>query len=271
MSSERERITSVLLEEWASIDGLLESLPPEAWAAPTDLPGWDVSDNVAHLIGIEATLLGDPAPDAAPELAERSHVHNDLGAMNEAWVESFRGVPPDEVLARYRQVTARRADALRAMTDEDFSAPTWTPVGEADYGRFMQIRTFDCWFHEQDIREAVGRPGNVDGAAAQEALDEVARMLGYVVAKRAGAPQGSAVTFVLEGPIRRELHVVVDGRARVAAELDREPDVTIRLASDLFMRLAGGRVAATQVLDRVQLEGDTELARTILDRLGYVI
>ena len=269
--SERGRITAVLLEEWHAIDALLDSLPAEAWSTPTDLPGWDVRDNVAHLIGIEATLLGEAAPVAAPELAEREHVHNDLGAMNEAWVESFRSVPPAEVLSRFRDVTSRRAEALRAMTDEEFLAPSWTPVGEADYARFMQIRTFDSWFHEQDIREAVGRPGNLDTAPAEEALGEVVRTLGFVVGKRAGAPQGTAVTFWLDGPIHREVHVLVDGRAQVVAELDRPPDTMIRLGSDTFMRLAGGRVEARAVLDRVHLEGDVDLGSQILGHLGYVI
>ena len=269
--SEREHITAVLLEEWATIDALLDSLPVEDWSTPTDLPGWDVRDNVAHLIGIEATLLGDPSPEVAADLAEREHVRNDLGAMNEAWVESFRSVPPGEVLARFREVTARRAEALRAMTDEDFAAPSWTPVGDATYARFMKIRTFDCWFHEQDIREAVGRPGNLDTAPAVMSLDEVVAMLGFVVGKRAGAPQGSAVTFSLDGPIRREVHVAVDGRAAVVDELDRAPDTTIRLGSDTFMRLAGGRVEARAVLDRVHVDGDVDLGTQILGHLGYLI
>lgn len=269
--SGRERIVATLLEEWATIDALLESLPDDAWSTPTDLPGWDVRDNVAHLIGIEATILGDPAPEVAPELAQRPHVHNDLGAMNEAWVESFRTAEPAEVLARYRDVVARRSEALRAMTDEEFAAPSWTPVGDADYARFMQIRTFDCWFHEQDIREAVGRPGNLDSAPAEESLGEVVRMLGFVVAKRAGAPQGTTVTFSLEGPIHRQVHVAVDGRARVVDALERAADTTIRLGSDTFMRLAGGRVAVREVLDRVRLEGDVELGTRILEHLGYVI
>lgn len=269
--NDRERITDTLLEEWASIDELLRSLPDAAWSTPTDLPGWDVRDNVAHLIGIEATLLGDPQPEPTPDLAERAHVRNDLGAMNEAWVEHFRSVEPAEVRERFREVTARRAEQLRAMTDEEFAAPSWTPVGEADYARFMQIRTFDCWFHEQDVREAVGLPGNLEGAAAQEALGEVVRMLGYVVGKRAGAPSGSAVTFRLEGPIRRELHVAVEGRALVVEDLDRPADVTISLDSATFMRLAGGRVEARSVLDRVRIDGDVELGNQILGQLGYTI
>ena len=37
------------------------------------------------------------------------------------------------------------------------------------------------------------------------------------------------------------------------------------------MRLAGGRVDARAVLDRVQLEGDVDLGSQILGHLGYVI
>ena len=67
----------------------------------------------------------------------------------------------------------------------------------------MRIRTFDCWLHEQDIRDAVGRPGGEDGAAAALALDEMTSAIGYVVGKKAGAPQGSRVRFDLTGPAAR--------------------------------------------------------------------
>ena len=40
-----------------------------------------------------------------------------------------------------------------------------TPAGPDTYGRFMRVRIFDCWMHEQDIRRAVGRPGHVEGPA----------------------------------------------------------------------------------------------------------
>ena len=68
----------------------------------------------------------------------------------------------------------------------------------------MRIRAFDCWLHEQDIRDAVGRPGGEEGPAAEAALDEIAAALGYVVGKKAGAPQGSRVRFELTGPAARD-------------------------------------------------------------------
>lgn len=270
-AGQREHIVEVLTKEWEDIATLLEQLDDAAWSTPTDLPGWDVKAVVAHIIGIEATLAGDPQPAAPQDLAQRDHVRNDMGERNEAWVELLRREPPADMLRRLREVTARRAEQLRTMTDEDFSAPSWTPAGNDTYARFMQIRIFDCWMHEQDVRHAVGRPGNEDGAAAIESIGETTRVLGYVVGKLAGAPDGSAVTFSLTGPVTKELHVVVDGRGAVVDSLDRAPDVRISLDSSTFMRLAGGRVDARAVLDRIQMEGDVDLGAQIVGHLGYTI
>lgn len=269
--AEHERIVRVLVDEWAAIRDLLATLGDEEWSRPTALPAWDVRDVVAHLIGIEATLLGEPQPPPPADLAARTHVRNELGAANEAWVEAMRALRPREVLDRFVEVTDRRAAALGSMTAEDFAAPSWTPAGEATYGRFMQIRILDCWFHDQDVRDAVGRPGNDGGPAAEEALDEVVRSLGYVVGKRAAAPEGAAVTFSLTGPVRRDVHVRVAGRAEVVEELERPADAVIRTDSATFFRLAGGRVTAADVRDRLELGGDTELATRIADRLGFMI
>lgn len=267
----RDELVPQLIDEWAAIDALLSSLTPEEWARPTPLPGWDVQDAVAHIIGTEAMLAGDEMPAVATDVKALSHVRNDIAATNEVWVESLRGTEPAAVLDRFRSVTSRRATALAAMTKEDFDAPSWTPVGKSTYGRFMQIRLFDCWMHEQDIRDAVSRPGHEDGAAAEASVDEIERALGFVVGKRAGAPDGAAVTIELTGPVTRQVHVVVDGRAQVVPELDRPATTVVRLGSGLFVRLAGGRVDPRSRLTEIAMHGDVDLAGRLVDNLAFTI
>lgn len=269
--SDREQVVDTLVEEWRIIAELLAELTAEEWAVPTDLPGWDVRDNISHLIGIESNLAGDPSPEAGADVASRPHVRNDLGAANEAWVESFRGVPVEEVARRFAEVTERRAAQLAAMSDQEFAAPSWTPVGQGTYELFMRTRILDCWFHEQDIRTALDRPGNTDGAAAAATLEQVTSALGYVVGKRAGAPSGTTVTFDLTGPLAREIHVVVNDRASVVPSLDRPADVRIRVDTPTFLRLLGGRMDHTAVPDRIALEGDEVLGEQVLAGLGYMI
>jgi uncharacterized protein (TIGR03083 family) len=267
---DRNPLISLLDEVWSSIIGLLEGLPVDAWSLPA-LPGWDVHDVVAHLVGTERMLLGVDRPDMALPGQPMEHVKNEIGRLNEAWVVALRGKTSGDLLDLLRAVTAERLGALDAMDQADFDAPSWTPVGEATYGRFMEVRVFDSWMHEQDIREAVGQPGHDSGAVVEQSLVEVMRALGYVVGKRAGAPDGWSMTIRLTGPVERDISIEVDGRARVVDELDGPPAATMTLPSTLFFRLAGGRLAADLVVDRIELDGDMEMAQRVVDHLGFTI
>ena len=269
--TDRARVIGALIEEWRALDDLLSGLDDAAWSTATPLPGWSVQDVVAHVIGTEAALSGEPAPEPVPDSEPPAHVRNDIGALNERWVASLRSSSPAEVLGRFREVTRHRTAVLEAMGDEEFAAPSWTPVGQATYGRFMEIRVFDCWLHEQDIRDGLGLPGHGDGACAELSIDEIVRALGYLVGKRAGAPDGSSVTIELTGPVRRTVHVAVDGRAAVVEALSGPATATIRLPSDVFVRLAGNRVEPDSVLGEVSFAGDAELGRRVATSLGFTI
>jgi uncharacterized protein (TIGR03083 family) len=203
--------------------------------------------------------------------ADRTHVRNPIGMTNEAWVEHFRSYTPPELLAEFRATTAGRLAALEAMSDDDFAAPSWTPAGPGTYASFMRIRVFDCWMHDQDIRYAIGRPGDDGGPVAEESMAEVVGALGYIVGKRGRAPAGSLVCFELTGPVKRTIFVDVSDRARVVEEISRDPDVTISLSSALFMRLGGGRVAVDDVADDVDVSGDIQLGRRIAANLAFTV
>jgi uncharacterized protein (TIGR03083 family) len=157
------------------------------------------------------------------------------------------------------------------MGEEEFSAPANTPIGPADYRRFMQIRVFDCWVHEQDVRDAIGRPGHEDGPVVEQSVDEIVRALGFIVGKKAAAPAGSSVTFELTGPVVRTVHVAVDGRAGVVDRLPGPATATVALGSRLFTRLACGRVDPAQKLGEVHLAGDIDLGRRVVTSLPFTI
>jgi uncharacterized protein (TIGR03083 family) len=270
-SPSRDSIVATLDEVWSSITDLYSDLTLTEWQTPTDLPGWTVRDLLSHMIGTESMLLGRTSPTV--DVTGLAHVRNDMGRFNEAWVEYRRGSPIEDVLAEFRSVIDARRAALAAMTQADFDAESWTPTGQATYARFMQIRVFDCWMHEQDAREALHRPGAQEGAPARQSLDEIVNALGFIVGKRAGAPEGSSVRIVLTGPLPRTVDVAVSGRARVVDGLDGEPTVTLTTDSALFCRLAGGRTdpGAELAAGRVRLEGDPELGDRLARYLAFVM
>ncbi|TCO48842.1 maleylpyruvate isomerase family mycothiol-dependent enzyme [Actinocrispum wychmicini] len=264
----KDTLVKALVDEWTAIDGLLTALPPADWAKPTALPGWSVQDVVSHIVGGELGLAGQQPPVTKKSFA---HVRNDIGTINEYWVDWLRAESPDEVHARFRSATTQRAQVLQDMTSEDFDAPSWTPAGQGTYGRFMRIRLFDCWMHEQDIREAVGHQGNESGPSAEISLDEITAALGYIVGKRAAAPAGASVTFHLTGPVERALHVLVDGRAKVVDSLPGPATVTLVLTSSLFARLCGGRTPVGERVAEIHFDGDRELGERVAHALPFTI
>ncbi len=264
-----------LFAVWDSIDALLDGLPEDQWQAATPLPGWCVKAVVSHIIGTESFLEGiaPPAPDVDVKALE--HVRNDIGAMNECWVRHLSAESDAGVLERFRAVTKDRREVLPTMSDDDWNAVRPTPAGMDSYGRFMRIRTFDCWMHEQDMRMALQRPSSDDelgGPASQLSLDEIAATMGFVVGKLGKAPDGSRVQFDLTGPLARSIKVSVDGRAKVVDDFGgQEPTATIRLDALQFTRLAGGRPMCPARAQDVELGGDKDLAGRIVERLNFVI
>jgi uncharacterized protein (TIGR03083 family) len=271
---DQSEVLAGLFASWDDIDRLLTELPDAAWKSPTPLPGWCVHDVVAHVIGTESMLSGTPTPKADIDVSTLDHVHNPIGVMNECWVRHLDGKTAAEVLGHYRAITADRREALSAMSDEDWNAVTATPAGPDSYGRFMRVRIFDCWMHEQDIREALSRPSSdhdLDTPTARLALDEMAASMGFVVGKLGKAPEGSRVAIELTGPLARTIRVAVDGRATLVDEFDEEPTTTICLDGLQFTRVAGGRPMITARSTAIEFDGDVEVGERIVDNLAYVI
>ena len=259
---------------WESIEELLAALADPQWDAATPLPGWNVHDVVAHLIGTESMLLGVKTPPADVDASALPHVRNPVGALNERWVRHLRHCPPAQMLHRFRAVTDDRRKQLTETTDGEWSSITQTPAGPDPYARFMRIRTFDCWMHEQDIREAVGVVAADDvlaGDSSKLALDEIAASMGYIVAKLGGAPDGSRIEVQLTGPLQRTIRVEVEKHGRVVDRFGAAPTATIQLDGMLFTRLIGGRCTAADYPGAIQLRGDTTVAQRIVDRWKFVM
>ncbi len=237
---DRTGAVALLRNEFGALGTLCTPLTAAQWDTPTCLPGWSVRDVLSHVIGTESMLLGEPVPTV--DISHIADLANPIAEANELWVEALRGLSGEEMLARFADVTGRRASALEAMTQADFDAPSWTPAGRDEtYGRFMRIRHFDCYLHEHDIRYALGIAPREDVDDLASALDEVSTGLGYIVGRRARLPDGSRVCIELTGPLPRNFLVEVDGRAELVRELHGPPTVGLELPATAFLRLTGGR------------------------------
>lgn len=266
-----QQLVDLLEQVWQSIDSACADLSEAQWKAPTDLPGWSVQDNVVHVSAIESTLLGRPAPDHKPP--EYDHVKNDAGRINEVWVDSRRPWSGARVLDEFREVTAARVSRLRGFSEADFGAESWTPAGPGTVRDLLPFRAFDSWAHEQDIRRALDRPGNLLGPVADFAFPRIVGAMPFVVGKKVHPPDGTTVVFAVSGSWPTTLVIGVDGgRAKPLAAPPDAPTATLMMDAETLACLGMGRWEPTRVLDagQVTITGDEALGRAVVEQMNFL-
>ena len=246
---------------------LARRLSPEQWAAPTECTGWTTGDVVRHLAWIESIMSGRPQPEHQMEWSRFPHITNDFGRLTEAGVDVRRGQSQQEgcdELAGLADVRLGQIMALDPLTLEtEVMGVFGTPM---PLDRMVRMRTFDTWTHEQDIRRAVHLPANLATPGAQVAAAQMARTLGFMLAKNVEAPPGTTIRLTVTGPIAFEKYAAVtpDGKGADTEPVD-EPTIGITTDWETYARLATGRLDVTEaaVLSKVALTGDADLSARV--------
>ena len=267
--SDRERLAGYVDVWWEAVDDftrLLESLPAEEWSTPTDLVGWDVHDCAAHTAHLEAVLSG--APEETLEIDAGPHVRTLAQAYTEQGVVARREATPDELINEIREsATKRRTFLLTDPPDDGSELPPKTP-GDIPWTwqTLLRNRPLDVWMHEQDVRRAVGRPGDLDTAPARHTVDYLLEGMGLVLVKRAAAPPGSTLVVEVAGSAPKAFGISDSGRGEPLPHVPSDPTVRLEMDRETFVALAGGRRSAADV--SVSVSGDADLAARILDGMA---
>jgi hypothetical protein len=194
---------------------------------------------IAHLGMMERVMTGwlPESADVRPPLDRIDPYHDEMAALDDA---AFAG--------RIGEIFASRRADLAGLTEADLARPTWTPIGTRSYGGFLEMRIFDFWVHERDIAAPLGWPTDDTGPRTEISLAQVEGSIGYIVGKKIGLPDGASIVFHLTGPVKRDLAVVVDGRARAVGHVEH-PDVELTTDTVTFVQLAAGRIDPQRQID----------------------
>jgi hypothetical protein len=141
------------------------------------------------------------------------------------------------------------------------------------------MRILDIWTHEQDIREALGRPGNLDAPGAAVFLDALCSAMPRLVAKNAGIAPGNVVIFDITGPVVGRTGVRVEmgengkplGTPLFTGTVHEHPEdaqvTSIILSTQAITRRAAGRGGLEDIYFTIQ--GDENVGRRVLEALPF--
>jgi uncharacterized protein (TIGR03083 family) len=230
-----------------------DDLDASGWATRTGCPGWDVKDQLAHCVGLERRMLGDPPMEV--EVPTLDHVDDDFSRLMEQDVQARRSVAGEDLRDEARETFSRRLAVLSALDPGVLAEPLAGPGPMSGKGSTMlRIRVFDLCAHEQDIRRALGREREPDGACGELVAAQVMRGLARMLPER------------LEGPGTVEIEMVGEYAATSSVDLGpgATPDATVRLTRlrgtlGQLLALSCGRSDAPGA-EQLYADGDRGLA-----------
>jgi uncharacterized protein (TIGR03083 family) len=246
---------------------LLGDLDLADWQRPTVCPGWSVHDIAGHIVHDYLRRLSGGRDGHQGVWLPAHDLPRALARVNEAFVGQTRLLSP-RVLTDLIAHFGPQVDALWESLDlaaigrndiwwagPGVPAPIWLDVAR-EYTEF--------WVHQQQIRDAVGRPGADDPGLMRPVIDTFLRAMPHTL-RDVTADIGTALRIRVDGPAGGTWMVTRD-RQRWAMAGQPDPGLTTTLDTDpgTIWRLATGAITADAAREVIAVDGDLALAAAAL-------
>ena len=254
---------------------LLRSLSKEDWPRPTVAKKWTVKDVAAHLLDGNLKRLsmqrdgffGLPAPTTGGYEEFIAFINRN----NAEWVQAARRISP-QALVDLIEITSKDVAEMFAALDPHAPAiwaVTW--AGEQQSANWFDIaREYtERWHHQQQIREAVRRPGIETRELYHPVLDTFMRGLPHAF-RGIDARASTCVELEITGEAGGQwvLERVESGWKLTAR--GNHPAATLRMPQELAWRVFTKAVAPEKVEELIEAEGDRTLALQILSLVAVL-
>jgi len=217
----KDRLLGVLRREIDDLAAL--AADPGRWNLPTACPGWELRDMVGHLLdATESYLAGIQIARHGGTAPEPVGVVGMADALDKA-ARSFRSVPREEVLARFRDTTQQVMREFESMSAADWSALI-IPDRYMDALPAMFVAAGmlgGAVVHAWDVREGIGAPHAIAGDAA-DLLVPFVYLLWWATADTSSVDEPYAIGIRTTGRNGGDTRfdVTADGTQFAAADID---------------------------------------------------
>jgi uncharacterized protein (TIGR03083 family) len=255
---------------------LLRSLRPDDWSKHTVAKQWTVKDIATHLLDGNIRMLSIVRDNFFGEAPGKIESYQDLvdflNRLNADWVKATRRMSPS-VLIELLEVTGKEYAACVAKLDP-FKPAVFSVAwaGEAQSLNWFHIaREYtEKWHHQQQIREAVNKPGIMSRELYYPLIDTFMQALPHTYRNiQAKEDQVVKVTVTSESGGDWFLIYTNSGwmlRKESTAKVDSTVTIDPETAWKLFTKALSGNEAEK----RIKFTGDESLGKPILSMLSVM-
>jgi uncharacterized protein (TIGR03083 family) len=253
---------------------LLHSLRPEDWDRQTLAPKWKVRHVVAHLLDTQLrklTLVRDGYFAVTPQIGSSQDLVNLINRLNAGGVDQYSRLSP-QVLISLMETASRQSCDFHASLDP--SAPAMFAVswaGESESQNWFDTarELTERWHHQQQIRDAVGKPGIMLPHLYHPVLDCFLRALpfGY---REQHADRDSLVEFKITGDCGGSWYLYRGQKWELISHPEGRPVATAAIPQEIAWRIFTKGISYDDARQQTSFEGDEKLALHILNIIAIV-
>jgi|ERR1041384_532338 uncharacterized protein (TIGR03083 family) len=257
-----------------SLLDLMSGLSDDDWNKPTACARWSVKDIASHLLGGEVGILSRQR-DGYKYSGDPFIAWEDLvvliNNLNDIWVRATSRISP-RVLCELMKLTGEQVcDYFKSLDPYAMGNPVdWAGPEPAPVWLDLAREYTERWHHQQQIREAVGRPGLKQPHFFAPVLDAFVRALPHTYST-VEAKDGTLVALTITGDSGGQWFLLRENTEwSLYIEATRAADAEVVLDQDIAWRLFTKGIRKNEVLSKVTLVGDQALATRALDMVSVI-
>lgn len=247
------------------------------WEKPTVCPGWTVKDIALHLLGDDIGYLsGRRDRFSSPFFRDKdmqtwdSLVRN-INEANEQWVQAMARVSP-RLLCELLALTGRDFSAYMQSLDQMAinGVVSWAGPDPAPAWLDMAREYTERWLHQQQIRDAVGKPGLKERAFFHPVLATFVRALPHTY-RDVPAASATGIRFIVTGEAGDTWYVFGEARRwSLQKEIDVPPAALVTMDQETCWRLFTRGLSKAEARERTTIEGDQSLGEKVLETVSII-
>jgi uncharacterized protein (TIGR03083 family) len=249
---------------------LLRSLTAEEWLLPTIARQWNVKDVAAHLLDTSIRYISANRDGHTvfpkPPVSSYTETIAWLNGLNKEWVLAMKRVSP-AVLIEWIEAAGKKQHEL--LQQVDMFAPAPFPVSwageETSMNWFHVAREYtERWHHQQQIRDAVNKPGILNNKFYYPVLDTFMRALPYAY-RPISAEENTTVQVTISGEGGGDWFITMKQVWQLSTNKPVAVHARIVVDGSLAWKLFTRSWRKGDVVHAISIEGDASLAEPVLE------
>jgi uncharacterized protein (TIGR03083 family) len=256
---------------------LLAELTAEEWKKSTVCPGWSVKSIASHILGDDLGYLSRMRDHFSnpffedKDLHDWKHLVKNLNQANEQWVVTTANLS-SRLLIDLLTWTGRQLHdyvcSLDLMVPGDIvswagpdPAPVWLDVAREYTER---------WVHQQQIRDAVDKPGLKERRFFHPVLDAFMRALPHTF-RSIPIAEEILLKFIVTGEAGDVWYLVGNkNRWFLMKDVELQPLTIVTMDQEICWRLFTKGISKDQAFVQTIIEGDQTLGKKLLETVSII-